>query len=379
MANEYLYHCLAPIDGLHLTCDFAIYSAALYGCPPNYQPTPVGVHETYRHPYEYQGSIQFGSYEHFADIAAMDDLTVQAMSKTPFATRMKDRTCIAFEIELDRPDCAAINSPNTNNALLSDILERGDRILDAMRLYLFKPGQDRSIGKVGALGKGIYGAWIGNDNDQAKFIARSISRYDLVQDPIEVGLEQVRRIYNDQTFQELRVAVCLSDQFHPVFNRVFDGLHTFRESRESQSWEARFRQLAVIAEDLARTTDAERLSGNALRTRIAQIVFNGWYFDLDPNSKKRILPPPDPPQAEHFDWDSEQEVRGIVSELWDAVRNRLSHTMTTFTSMQRDPERDLVNMERIVISMFNAIIFAWWQEQFYDNRTAYDILLGQNR
>ena len=31
---EVRYYALATIEGLHLTCDFVVHSAAIFGCPP---------------------------------------------------------------------------------------------------------------------------------------------------------------------------------------------------------------------------------------------------------------------------------------------------------------------------------------------------------
>src|SRR5436853_497117 len=60
----YMHYTLATVEGLHLTCDFVVYSAALYGCPPNYSPTPVGLQETYGQPHEILGSVPFEAYQH---------------------------------------------------------------------------------------------------------------------------------------------------------------------------------------------------------------------------------------------------------------------------------------------------------------------------
>src|ERR1035441_4883364 len=40
---ESMHYALTTVEGLHLTCDFVVYSAALFGCPPDYSPTRVGV------------------------------------------------------------------------------------------------------------------------------------------------------------------------------------------------------------------------------------------------------------------------------------------------------------------------------------------------
>jgi len=160
MPEPFLYYAIAPVSGLHLTCDFVVYSAGIFGSSPNYNPTSVGVHAKYREPYEYLASIPFSEYPNLSKVSAMDDITLEEISQLP-NKRLRDFTCIAFEIELDRPNYAIASSTEFNNALLQDLLELGDRIIDVLRLYLFLPGEDKSIGRVGALGKGAFGAWLG--------------------------------------------------------------------------------------------------------------------------------------------------------------------------------------------------------------------------
>ena len=50
---------------------------------------------------------------------------------------MRDYTCIAFEIDLDKPNYAIEDSTELNNTLMQDLLALGDQILDVLRLYLF--------------------------------------------------------------------------------------------------------------------------------------------------------------------------------------------------------------------------------------------------
>lgn len=342
-----MYYVLSTVEGLHLTCDFVVYSAALYGCPPNYTPTPVGLHEVYRHPHQLLGSIPFKNYIHFGPTSAMDELTLQAMASVQ-SRKLQDFTCIAFEIELDKPDYTSTLSPEVNSLLLQQLLEKGERILDVIRLFLFKPGENRSIGRVGAIGNGVCGAWLGNDGEAAKFIARKISRYQLVQSPFEVTLEDVRKIYNDPVFKELHSAACLNhDNDDLLLKRIFQSLRAFRESRELQSLETRFLRLGSLVEHLAKRDENEYLKGKELRNRIARIAEKGW------NTKGDVL--------------------SVATDLWDNARNPLTHSVETFSSIRRDPALDIPNMEQIVVNMIQAVVIAWRNEQF--GIAAYDYLL----
>ena len=340
-----MYYALATVEGLHLTCDFVIYSAALYGCPPNYTPTPVGLHELYRQPYQLLGSIPFKDYVHFGPLSAVDELTLQVIRGVQNRT-LKSYTCVAFEIELDaylRP-----LDTESNSSLLQQLLERGERILDVIRLFLFKPGEHRSIGRVGAIGNGVYGAWVGDDGENANFVARKISQYQLVQSPFEVTLDDVRRIYNDPVFKELNSAASHHyDLDDKLLKRIFQSLRAFRESREIQSSEARFLRLGSLAEHLAKKDEVDHFKGQELRNRIARIASKGW------NKKSDIL--------------------HIVKDLWDNARNPLTHSVETFSSIKRDPTLDIPNIELIVINMIQAVVIAWRNEQF--GIAAYDSLL----
>jgi hypothetical protein len=322
------------------------------------------------------GAIPFTSYVHFSETSAMDDLTLQEISGLP-ERRIKDFTCVAFELELDKSDYALASSERFNSALLQDLLARGDKILDVLRLYLFKPGQDNSIGRVGAIANGVYGLWLGTiDGESVKFIARRVSRYQLVQDPIDVSLAEVRRIYNDDTFKELYSAACMGTQRYPVLDGVFDGLRAFRESRELQSWEARFRHLGALAEGLAKKDKSERLFGKELRDRMAHVASRGWYTELSGNSSSDILPKPTHSASlKHLEWNTKDDVLKVVEDLWDNVRNPLTHSAATFTSLGRDPKQDVLNIERIVVAMIHALVNAWRLELFHDDKSAYDLLL----
>jgi hypothetical protein len=333
-----MYYVLATVEGLHLTCDFVVYSAALYGCSPDYTPTPTGLHEMYRQPYEHLGVIPFKDYVLFSSISAMDDLTLQAIASLQNRS-IKDFTCLAFEVNLRDQDITSIGSPDNNSKFLQQLLEQGERIIDVIRLFLFKPGDNTSIGRVGGLGNGVCGIWVGDDGEYAKFLARQVSSYQFVQKPMQVTLANVRKIYNDPVFKELCSAACDTlDNFDPLLKRIFQGLCAFRESRDIQNLEARFLRLASLAEHLAKKDSTEYLKGSKLRTRIAQIA--------------------------QFGWNEKTDVLSITTQLWDHVRNPLTHSVETFASIGRDPEQDIPNMERIVIDMLQAIVIAWRDEQF---------------
>lgn len=330
-----LYYVFVPLEGLHLTCDFKVYSAALYGTPPNYTPTRVGLHQVYNEPYELYGRIPVRGYSQLTEVIPIDELTLSALEMIP-DVKLHDFTCLIFEVELDRPDYARSTIPEENTAILYYLLNRGEQIVDLLRLYFFRPGEDISIGGVGALGNGFYGMWIGNDGEDANFIARKVSRYQLVQVPLEVGIVEVRKIYNDDTYRELSSAAC-SDivDLDPTLQKVFESLRAFRESRELQSWEARFRHLATIAESLAKPTEGDRLQGEKLRKQIAEIASAEWEWWLD---------------------DSVEE---IVDDLWRNTRNPITHSLRTAMSLGRDPQSDMYKMEKIVISMLRALVSAW--------------------
>jgi hypothetical protein len=338
-----MHYTLATVEGLHLTCDFVVSSAALYGCPPDYSPTPVGLHETYGQPYEILGSVPFEGYPHFAPISSMDDLTLQALVGVP-NRRMKDSTCVAFEIDVSTLDS------RTNSSLLQGLINRGERILDVIRLFLFKPGENKSIGRVGAIRGGVSGVWLGDNAGHLKFIARKTSNYQLAQDPLEVSLADVRRIYADPVFKELCSAASLDHEHDSLLDRIFQSLRTFRESRDIQSPEPRFLRLAAIAEGLAKRDRGERLQRAKLREHIALIAESGSRTNQD-------------------------DVRTVTTDLWHNARNPLTHSTETFASIGRDSDLDMSKMERIVVNMIEAVVIAWRNEQF--GIAAYDSLLSE--
>jgi hypothetical protein len=263
------HYALATIEGLHLTCDFVVYSAALFGCPPDYSPTRVGLHDAYREPYQTLTPIPLNEYLQFREISLMDELTMQAL-RSATVPRMRDFSCIAWEL----PEGAVTpftTDPASNSAVLSSVISAGEQIVDIIRLFLFKAGEDSSIGRVGSLGGGVTGVWLGDDvGSNCQFIARKTSRFQLVQEPLRRGLKDVRRIYNDDVFRELCSVVCSGGGCDETLSLVLNSLRTFRESRDLQSEEARFLRLGSMAEDLAkRHRRRERLKGPELREAIA--------------------------------------------------------------------------------------------------------------
>ena len=73
-------YVLTTVEGLHLTCDFVIHSAALFGCPPDYTPTRVGLHEAYGEPYHVLGGFRFNDYDRPILASNMDQLTLEAIA-----------------------------------------------------------------------------------------------------------------------------------------------------------------------------------------------------------------------------------------------------------------------------------------------------------
>lgn len=343
-----LYYALTTVEGLHLTCDFVIYSVALYGCPPNYNPTPVRLHEVYRQPYEILGKIPFNNYVRLSSQAAvMDNLTLRTLTNVSNKT-IRDFTAVAFEIELDNSELISALDSRLNDELFQRLIDKGEKILDVIRLFLFTPGENKSIGQVGAFGNGISGIWIGNDGDNLKFIARNTSRFQLTQTPIEVSLTDVSRIYNDSVFKELCSAASIDSTHDDLLNRIFDSLRAYRVTRDIQDPATRFLRLAAIAEHLAKRNSDERLKGPKLRDRIAHIAQMGWH--------------------------SKDDILNVATDLWDNVRNPFTHSVETFTSLGRDSTTDILNAERIVVNMIQAVVMAWRTQEF--DTDAYDYLLG---
>jgi hypothetical protein len=380
MQNNDIYYVIAPISGLHLDFDYRMYSAEVYGCPPNYSPNPNSCLE-FRQPYEYIGSLKFSEYELFAQEWKIDDESLQNLS-TFQNKKLRDFTCIAFEINLDLQNYAHTPNEAISSALFQHIVDIGERILDVWRLCLFKPGEDFSIGHFGAISDGVQAFWIGQNGMIPQFIARKALRYQLIQNPVDVLLSDFGPIYTDITFRSLSVSVFSYPQNSEIINNIFDALYAFRESRDIISWEARFRHLTAIAESLAKQNRTERLRGNDLRERIAKISAQGW--ELYKNYGSSALTPSGLQNHQYrlirqrydeIGWEDENEAKEVIKDLWDNVRNPLAHTIDTVKSLNRDFVKDMINIERVIITMINGIFAAYEVEEFYPGTTIYDILL----
>lgn len=380
MLSPFSYYVIASVDGLHLNFDYRMYSAEVYGCPPNYAPNPEGCPE-FRQPYEYLGSFTFDQYKQLSQSFNIDNETLKNLESIP-NQKLRDFTCIAFEINLDREDYVSIQEESTNTSLFQHILRKGENFLDVWRLCLFKPGEDFSIGSFGAVGHGVQGFWLGQQDIAPKFIARKASRYQLFQKPVDVLLAEFGPIYADITFRSLCTAAFTYPSNPEIIVRIFDALRTFRESRDISSWEARFRHLAAIAESLAKQNPEEGLRGKELRDRIAKISAHGW--EVYQHYSSSVLTPPglQPEQYSliwcrynEMGWDDEEEAKEIIKDLWDNVRNPLAHTINTIGSLGRNPIKDMINMERVIVTMLNGLYAAYEVEEFYPDSSIYEILL----
>ncbi len=124
---------------------------------------------------------------------------------------------------------------------------------------------------------------------------------------------------------------------------MLDSLRTFRESRDLQSEEARFLRLASMAEDLAkRHKRQDRLAGRDLREAIAEVASS--------NTLDGIHIP-----------------RSTVKELWDQVRNPLTHTAQSFASIGRDAKQDIATMEKLTFNMIKGTVLNWRTEDFIND------------
>ncbi len=167
---------------------------------------------------------------------------------------------------------------------------------------------------------------------------------------MEVALADLRRIYNDDVFKELKSAACYSaDSYDPLLNRIFQGLRAFRESRKIEDAATRFVRLGTLAEHLAKKEPSERYQGRILRERIAKIAQSGRYSDED--------------------------ILSTTIDLWDNVRNPLTHSVESFAEIGRVAEEEIARLEKLVINMLQAVTTAWKLEEFVGDPYAY--LLAQ--
>ena len=102
--------------------------------------------------------------------------------------------------------------------------------------------------------------------------------------------------------------------------------------------ETRFLELTKIAEHLAKRDEGEKLRGPPLRDRISRIAGKGRGIKRD--------------------------FCGATADLWDSVRNPLTHNVKTFRDIGRSPEVEMPKLEEIVIAMVQAVVIAWRNEQF---------------
>ena len=167
MSNTFSYYVIAPINCLRLDFDYRMYSAEIYGCPPDYTAYPKACPE-FRQPYEYLGAFSFQQYEQLISRWKIDSQTVHNLRQVS-NYKLRDFTCIAFEIELDQPGYTLTGDETINSSLFQHIIDKGERFLDVWRLCLFKPGEDFSIGNFGAIDKGIQGFWLGQNDVAPKF------------------------------------------------------------------------------------------------------------------------------------------------------------------------------------------------------------------
>jgi hypothetical protein len=318
----------------------------------------VLLHDAFAHPYHHLSAFSFEYYLHpeMVESSHMDEVTQLEIGRVP-NKRLRDFTCLMFELdEEDDFNPSAQGNAAYNNAVLQRVRDQADQILDVLRLYLFRAGEDRLIGRAGNVGSGVCGMWL-CDEETAQFIARRVSPYALAQEPVDVSLDDVRKIYNDEVFRELHSAACRDvSKLDTTLRRVFAGLKVFRESRELQSWEARFRHLATIAESLAKRNEGEHMHGHALRRAIAKIGESQWG-----NGRANQFSPSD--------------ILDVVKDLWDNVRNPITHELTDAASLLRDPKADLFHMEHLVVSMLRAIVLSWRLEEF-TGQTAHEMLLA---
>ena len=160
----------------------------------------------------------------------------------------------------------------------------------------------------------------------------------MVQEPVEKGLKDVRKIYNHDVFREMHSVVCSGSITDPTLTLVLKSLRAFRESRDLPSQEARFLRLAVIAEHLARRTHGKRLAGDALREGIAKLACDGL------TEKGKTLK--------------------TVRDLWGNARNPLTHSADSFAAIGRQAKSDIAAMEKLVFAMIEATVLDYRMEEF---------------
>ncbi len=287
-------------------------------------------------------SIPFNEYKRLISSSEMDSVT-QSLLSSLGTGRLKNYTCIMFEMDSEKLTALLQQGPDGHHAVLGAAIEQGERILDILRLYLFKPGQPAGIGRAGGLDNGVSAIWVASDDFTFDtFIARATHQYRSLQKALRVDLKELRIIYTDEVFTELKtMPFCEVSPLGPIMSRIVSGLRAFRESRDIAVMEARFKHLAAIAESLAKKTPEESINQNELRDRISKIATRDRMMSIDP-----------------------AQVLDSITDLWKNVRNPLSHETQTFSSLGRDANADLRQIELIVVSMIRAVVIAWRMEEF---------------
>jgi hypothetical protein len=360
------YYVIAPIDGIHMDFDRRMYSAELYGCPPDYRPNPAACPE-FRQPYSVVKDIPLREYSRLVPTLISDALTIDILADLPDRT-LANFTCIGFQIDLDKATNLLENAE-----IFRQVVEWGESFLDPLRLWLFTPGKNESAGRFGSVGNGIQCFWIGENDGDLKFFARKSLHYALTQKPIDVLEETFGLVQADITFRGLSGAVFRHPLDRDMFHEsILRAVRAFRESRDIPLPEARFRQLTVIAEDLAKIEIDKRIAGRELRERIAKISSRGWmlYEQFNNSTRGHLLKGKNAQissqRYREIGWDDEQTAQKTIKDLWDNVRNPFSHSLETFETLERDANQDIANAEKIVVSMINGWYAAYEAEDTFD-------------
>lgn len=366
MFDPFTHNVLASIEGLNLSTDLVIHESVVFGNSGHYEPIH-GITEYFVDAHQVYGRIPIEKYAELARSAGdinIDEQSFAALRQMPQGRRLGDYACIAFPVTIPE-EYLSEDDDRANTRLLEWLLRLGDQIIDLLRLFLYKPGDERRIGRVGGIGRGIHGLWLySRSENQVKFLARKTSAFALMAEPVSVGLENFRTWYSTDTFHELCSVACLHPEKHNANNdKIFAAMRSFRESREVQSLEGRFRQLMPLIEDLANRHENEKLKGNQLRRRIAQVA---WYSLNDDWDKELPL--------RWGRWNKVTELETEVERLWSKVRNSLSHTCRVVSNFTTDPAKDLVTMEVIAISMIRAMGRAYFESNAFEI-SLYDSIL----
>lgn len=381
MKTQPSYYVIAPIDGIHMDFDYHMFSAELYGCPPNYHPYPDACPQ-FREPYNLLSKIPFTGYGKLVPEMISDQATIDVLQNLP-DRRLSDYTCIGFDNNSDSSfDFLSAEIFLDENGF-KQVVERGETFLDPLRLSIFQPGKNESAGRFGSIGNGIQCFWIGNEQN-IRFFARKSLRYGLIQPPIDVLESEFGPIYGNFVFRGLCSAVFREPSERDIFhNTILRAIRAFRESREIPSPEARFRQLAAIAEDLAKIQEGEKVRGAELRDRISKIASNGWslYEQYNETLLGTSLLNRENSQLlrrryKEIGWEDQEVAWKTVKDLWDNVRNPLSHSLDTFESLNRDANEDIANAERVVVTMINGWYAAYEVEELF-KKPIHAILLDE--